>query len=89
MSGAMFVSRNSEVEDTTTRDIVGSRAFSKGYQDYKQGRPFNVDAYDEDTEHWEYERGRLFAASLKARGYTLPPIRLRGRINIDVEILLD
>lgn len=46
----------------TSSWALKSRAFGEGFRDAKAGKPFNYDKYiDHPDDHWNYERGRLFA----------------------------
>jgi hypothetical protein len=56
----------------TTRSIVASRAFARGFDEVRRGLPFNP-----DIDEWNYERGRSF-------GFIAPldmPLRIGGRLN--------
>jgi hypothetical protein len=40
----------------TTRSIVASTEFARGFEEARQGK-----AFDPNNDSWEYERGRCFA----------------------------
>jgi len=40
----------------STRSIVASKEFARGFEEVRKGLPFNP-----DNDSWEYERGRAFA----------------------------
>lgn len=42
--------------------VLGSRPFGRGFSDYRNGEPFDPDAFYRLNDQWAYERGRLFAA---------------------------
>jgi len=51
---------NANVRRITSRSIMGTSAFKKGYEEAKKGLPLNSDHFN-PTDAWHYERGRLFA----------------------------
>jgi hypothetical protein len=56
----------------TTRSIVTSREFARGFEEVRRGLPFNP-----DNDSWDYERGRCF-------GLIAPldmPLRIGRRLN--------
>lgn len=70
---------------TTFSAIVGSAAFQLGVRDYQQGRPFR-EAVDVSRMFpgvrgcvWNYERGRLYAASCAGKDEKPLPSRANGR----------
>jgi hypothetical protein len=42
--------------------IMRQKNFQAGFRDARAGRPFNIDAHQENGDRWGYERGRQFAA---------------------------
>ena len=44
------------------RKVLGSRPFGRGFSAYRNGEPFDPDAFHNTNEQWSYERGRMFAA---------------------------
>ena len=50
---------NSEIYTMTWKQLLGSAAFVKGFNEIRKGKPFN---YDLTHNAWSYERGRLFGA---------------------------
>jgi hypothetical protein len=66
------VRKQASTRRVTTRSIVASREFARGFDEVRKGLPFNPD--DDD---WNYERGRCF-------GFIAPldmPLRIGTRIN--------
>jgi hypothetical protein len=64
----------------TTQTIMRSRWFKRGFEDVRNGLPF-----DWRIDQWEYERGRLF-------GLIAPPnmpLRVCGKLNPKAVILFD
>jgi len=60
--------------------VVRSPAFREGFNDYMNGREpqfdrdWNADRRKSSTDKsWAYERGRLFGAWFKSKGYTKTP----------------
>lgn len=56
----------------STRDIVASREFARGFNEVRKGLPFNP-----DNDDWNYERGRCF-------GFIAPldmPLRIGRTLN--------
>jgi hypothetical protein len=67
-----MVGENALTRPVTTRTIVASRAFARGFDEVRKGIPFNP-----DNDEWSYERGRCF-------GFIAPldmPLRIDGRLN--------
>ena len=74
---------------TTAERIMSDPAFTRGVADYRAGRPPNYDAFtfsqDEDVikakskinAHWNYERGRHWAAIAPND----LPLKIGGRLN--------
>jgi hypothetical protein len=56
----------------STRTIVASQEFARGFDEVRRGLPLNP-----DNDEWEYERGRQFAriAPLDM------PLRIAGKLN--------
>lgn len=52
------------------RVVLKSRAFGRGFRDYREGKPLDPNAYRGTNDQWSYERGRLFAAAYEG------PLRL-------------
>jgi hypothetical protein len=48
--------KQADTRPATTRSIVASRQFARGFDEGRNGLPFNSDNGD-----WDYERGRCFA----------------------------
>ena len=44
------------------RKVLSSRPFGRGFSAYRNGEPFDPDAFHSINEQWSYERGRMFAA---------------------------
>jgi hypothetical protein len=56
----------------STRSIVASKEFARGFEEVRNGLPFNP-----DNDEWDYERGRCF-------GFIAPldmPLRIDGKLN--------
>ena len=47
---------------TSLYSILKSRPFGRGFAAYRNGEPFDPDAYGSINEQWNYERGRILAA---------------------------
>ena len=47
---------------TTIYHVLKSRPFGRGFAAYRNGEPFDPDAFYRLNDQWAYERGRLFAA---------------------------
>jgi hypothetical protein len=45
------------------RKVLSSRPFGRGFTAYRNGEPFDPDAYHGTNDQWAYERGRMFAAA--------------------------
>ena len=56
----MATIRQVKTRDVTISWVMSRRAFLRGYDDVKAGRPFSEDERDVKLQ-WLYERGRLFA----------------------------
>jgi len=52
----MIVRKQALTRPVSTRSIVASKEFARGFEDVRAGRRFNPDNGD-----WDYERGRAFA----------------------------
>ena len=64
--------KQADTRPATTRSIVASRQFARGFDEGRKGLPFNS-----DNDDWDYERGRLF-------GRIAPldmPLRIGRRLN--------
>ena len=48
--------KQADTRPVTTRSIVASRQFARGFNEGRKGLPFNS-----DNDDWDYERGRCFA----------------------------
>jgi hypothetical protein len=53
--------RQIQTKSTTTTAVIRSRAFVKGFNEVKAGKPLNYDAFLDSNDQWNYERGRQFA----------------------------
>ena len=56
----------------SARDIISTREFARGFEEVREGLPFNANRDD-----WNYERGRAF-------GFIAPldmPLRIGTRLN--------
>ena len=42
--------------------VLKSRPFGRGFDAYRNGEPFDPDAFYRLKDQWSYERGRMFAA---------------------------
>jgi hypothetical protein len=42
--------------------VLSSRPFGRGFSAYRNGEPFEGEAYRRLNDQWAYERGRMFAA---------------------------
>jgi len=42
--------------------VLKSRPFGRGFAAYRNGEPFDPDAFHRVNDQWAYERGRMFAA---------------------------
>jgi len=51
---------NASTRRITSRSIMKTAAFKKGYEEAKKGLPLNSDGFV-GKDAWHYERGRLFA----------------------------
>ena len=47
--------KQADTRPVTTRSIVASRQFARGFNEGRKGLPFNS-----DNDDWNYERGRCF-----------------------------
>ena len=69
--------KQARTKTVTTFDIIKDPAFRTGAMDAALGRPF--DELRKLGDQWNYERGRLFAVTLRAEGVkSLPPLPQRG-----------
>jgi hypothetical protein len=67
-----LVRKQARTHAVTTRSIVASKQFTRGFEEVRRGEPFNP-----DNNNWDYERGRCF-------GFIAPldmPLRIRGALN--------
>ena len=46
----------------TLLSVISSRPFGRGFSSYRNGEPFDPDAFYRLNDQWAYERGRMFAA---------------------------
>lgn len=46
----------------TLYSVLKSRPFGRGFAAYRNGEPFDPDAFHRINDQWAYERGRMFAA---------------------------
>src|SRR6185503_4044552 len=81
--------KQSKTKSITISSIVGASAFQAGIEDYKAG----VQRFDEFAGKfirkgtgwrscgWDYERGRLYAASIVGIGQVMPPLRDGRAVN--------
>ena len=46
----------------TLYSVLKSRPFGRGFAAYRNGEPFDPDAFHRLNDQWAYERGRMFAA---------------------------
>lgn len=53
------------LKPVTLYSVLKSRPFGRGFAAYRNGEPFDPDAFQCLDAQWAYERGRLFAASYK------------------------
>jgi hypothetical protein len=53
--------RQIQTKSTTTHAVIRSRAFVRGFNEVKAGKPLNYDAFLDSNDQWNYERGRQFA----------------------------
>jgi hypothetical protein len=53
--------RQIQTKPTTTTAVIRSRAFVRGFNEVKAGKPLNYDAFLDSNDQWNYERGRQFA----------------------------
>jgi hypothetical protein len=66
------VRKNARTRAVSIRTIVASREFARGFEEVRNGLPFNP-----DNDEWEYERGRCF-------GFIAPldmPLRVGRALN--------
>lgn len=68
-----------EIEEVTTFDIIGRKAFRLGVEDYVQGKPFRYDWGCDSTDDFHYERGRQYAAYCRGIGCGAIPRPRDGR----------
>lgn len=47
---------------TTIYHVLKSRPFGRGFAAYRNGEPFEPEAYQDLNSQWNYERGRILAA---------------------------
>lgn len=69
-----------QTRSVTMSSVVRCPAFREGFKDYMSGRApqwdrdWKADTRKSSTDKsWAYERGRLFAAWFKSKGYTETP----------------
>jgi hypothetical protein len=70
---------------TTTKAIMSTPAFRRGFEDVRAGKPFDWRVGSNDDSAWGYERGRLF-------GHICPldmPLWVNGKINAKAVALCD
>ena len=68
----MSVRKQARSYPASTRSIVASKEFARGFEEVRKGLPFNP-----DNDDWNYERGRCF-------GFIAPldmPLRIDGALN--------
>lgn len=59
-------SGNNTVVTVSVKSILWTAAFRKGFDDARNGVPYDYDVYNEQQHNglrWSYERGRLFGMS--------------------------
>ena len=57
------MSNTADRSQTTLRKVLSSRPFGRGFSAYRNGEPFDPDAYHGTNDQWAYECGRMFAAA--------------------------
>lgn len=63
------------------QDLMRLEAFAEGYDDIRQGRPYNQAAADDDDGAWAYERGRQVAIYARSEYGKVPPLCRSGVLN--------
>lgn len=85
---AQYIEKNRHKVQTprtrkSLRFVMMKASFRKGYESFKEGLPFDSEAFTEWNEQWNYERGRQFAAC-----YT-GAIKINRRISLEALVAMD
>ena len=56
------MSNESNRVNVSLSKVMSSRPFGRGFAAFRNGEPFDPDAFYRLNDQWAYERGRMFAA---------------------------
>lgn len=56
------MSNESNRVNVSLSKVLSSRPFGRGFSAFRNGEPFDPDAFYRLNDQWAYERGRMFAA---------------------------
>lgn len=59
--------RQVQTKNTTCKAVIRTKAFVKGFNEVREGKAPDYDAFRDANEQWNYERGRQFALTFPGK----------------------
>ena len=59
--------RQVQTKNTTCKAVIRTKAFVRGFNEIREGKPLDYDAFRDANEQWNYERGRQFALTFPGK----------------------
>lgn len=59
--------RQVQTKNTTCKAVIRTKAFVRGFNEVREGKAPDYDAFRDANEQWNYERGRQFALTFPGK----------------------